>query len=388
MKSTLTRALTIIAFLFSSTSTVAIAQNSPQKLSITGILKLVVSQSGNQITISSVPEAGNDDANGFEVKEKNGVLVIESDIIDGTKTYSFNMNNLSEIHVDGITHVSFRNVLQFGYMKFKIDGIIDGPINVNADYVDIDTKGISELYIEGRTQHVNIKADGISTICAKNLIAQTGFVESLGINDVWVNVMQHLNVKIDGIGNVYFKNYNWSDVLTQRQPRLYSELKGISHVKLWQDNGKNECNDKGTLINKDIKKVENPKDMPPTKKSKGKRYNDNTEVTIGKEVDVKVEGNQDEDLPEPKPVPLPKQDTPSKGGKVKINNGNVNVNTNDANVNVNGGNVDVNVPGTNVNAGTNGVDVNTPGTNVNVGTNGTRVKTKSGSSKKARGKKR
>ncbi len=407
MKSTLTKTLAIIAFLVSSLSTVSIAQTNPQKLSIRGILKLIVTQTGNQMTINSVPDPKDDDANGFQLKEKNGTLVLESDIIDGLKSYTFNMNNLSEIHVDGITHVSFRNILQFGYMKFKIDGIIDGPININATQVDIDTKGISELFIEGRTQHVNIKADGISTVCAKNLVAQTGMVESDGINDVWVNVMQHLQVKVDGIGNVYFKNYNWSDALEQRQPRLYSQISGISHVKMWKDNGKNECNDKGSLMNTEIKKVEDPKKAPETPKSKGViktgngnvdiqtpgadvnvgGNNGNVDIKVGSDVDVKVGNKDTEDLPEPKPVQLPKQDPPkSKGKIITVDKTGTTVNTGNTKVDVGTGGTDVQTPGTGVNVNQGGVDVNTTGTNVNVGTNGTSVETKSSSKRKSKGK--
>jgi hypothetical protein len=474
MKSTFTTVLTIIVFLLSSLTNKSMAQNSPQKLTLSGVLHLIITQNGNQMTINSVSE-GSDD-NSFKVTNQGNNLKVEMQPVGGIKNFVFNINNLTEIKVDGVTHVNFQNILKFDDVKFDIEGVIEGPINVtcnkvffdiggvienamivkctqanfnidgvvkapiniNAEQLDLKTKGVSELFLEGKADFMTLLTDGVGTICAKDLITQQANIEADGVNNVWVNVMQHLQVKIDGVSNVYFKNYNWSDVLEQRLPRLYSQISGISHVKMWRENGKNECNDKGSLMNTEIKKVEDPKKAPETPKSKGvikkvdikiplpdikigkkddeelpepkpvplpkqdppkskgkvttigKKGTDvqtpETDIKVGSDVEIKVDKKNDEDLPEPGPVALPKQDSPKSKGKVTtVGNGGTNVNAGDTDVNVGtGSGTDVQNSGTGVNVNQTGTTINTSGTNANVGTGGTKVETKSSNKRKSK----
>lgn len=337
--------ITIITTNFLLFAMAAQAQIAPSKLKITGVIKVILSQVGNELTVTSKPEHDDDEANSFEAKVKNGMLVIDTKPVHGLTSYTLSKTNLTEIEVGGTVSLHLKNALSFNNIKFLINGVIEGPINVTANQVSIESRGVSTLYFEGRTNNLFINATGVSDICAKNLIATTATVNSKNIGSIWVNVTQTLVTNAEDISHVYYKSYKWDATPNQRLPLLQATTKSLSFVKVWKDNnnynceageeskGNNNPNDndpikhskdepidqpknkqKGRIIKVPGVKIETPKENEPPHNSKGVKVeapgvkidtsddDDDKPVSKGKGVKVeapgvKIEASDDDDKP-------------------------------------------------------------------------------------------
>jgi hypothetical protein len=86
-------------------------------------------------------------------------------------------------------------------------GTGDFLLNVNNDYLHIESNNVSRFYLSGQTNQANLFFSfGDGRIEAQNLIAQTITVYHRGSNDMIVNPIQSISGTMNSTGNIILKN--------------------------------------------------------------------------------------------------------------------------------------------------------------------------------------
>jgi hypothetical protein len=235
-------------------SSAALAKYAPTKVSVDGTIDVLVQQDGNTITFSSKPETDDETANMFEVVEKNNMVMLKTKPVGGVLTYSCDISAIRTLEVGGTSSLTSTNMLSFSSLSLIVNGVIEGPLLLNCPTLNIDTRGVNTLIIQGTGNVINIVSKGVGIVCAKNFTTTSATISNSGTGDVWVNANSMVNAKAVGVSKVYYKSYKWSTNPAERLPKVSASTQGLGRVKVWENEG-GDC-----AVGKEIKTKKEDKD--------------------------------------------------------------------------------------------------------------------------------
>jgi hypothetical protein len=168
-------------------------------------------------------EAGENFIDNVQVTQSGDQLIFKDDAscnwvrTYGTTKILVTTPTLEEVYSKTDRNISSNGVLTFPSLKvYSLDKDGDGEkgagtgdflLNVNNDYLHIESNNVSRFYLSGQTNQANLFFSfGDGRIEAQNLIAQTITVYHRGSNDMIVNPIQSISGTMNSTGNIILKN--------------------------------------------------------------------------------------------------------------------------------------------------------------------------------------
>ncbi len=168
-------------------------------------------------------EAGENFIDNVQVTQSGDQLIFKDDAscnwvrTYGTTKILVTTPTLEEVYSKTDRNISSNGILTFPSLKvYSLDKDGDGEkgagtgdflLNVNNDYLHIESNNVSRFYLSGQTNQANLFFSfGDGRIEAQNLIAQTITVYHRGSNDMIVNPIQSISGTMNSTGNIILKN--------------------------------------------------------------------------------------------------------------------------------------------------------------------------------------
>ena len=181
--------------------------SNPTKLKIAGVIDLSLVQ-GNK---SSLTMEGEEDAvEAISVKEDSGILKIsyegESNIFNNASTpkITLTLKDLEEITFDGVGNFEMENAFEVDKIKIRGSGVGKIDLNFTAESIDAKFDIMGKVSLQGQTEEMLLRNDGVGKIDAADLVVQNLTLKSNGIGKIDVYCENEMSVFVNGIGSVTY----------------------------------------------------------------------------------------------------------------------------------------------------------------------------------------
>jgi hypothetical protein len=143
------------------------------------------------------------------VKNVNGTLTITTD--QGEDFSATRMDvfittpELSYLSLEGVTSVDCENTLYLSKLRVDKDNTGHLQLRVNLDVLEINSTGIGDIELSGKSNKLKIDNSMTGDISAYRFITKSMKLIHDGTGDIEVYVLDKLEIALTGVGDVYCK---------------------------------------------------------------------------------------------------------------------------------------------------------------------------------------
>jgi hypothetical protein len=140
---------------------------------------------------------------------------------NGQLSINIGIRNLEELKTSGGIEVESDGKINTQDISFKLTGATKITMDLNANHVTTAGSGVTELNLTGQATSHDIDLSGSGTVNALNFVVGSCDIETSGIGESKVNVLNTLHVNSSGASSVKYKG----------NPAVTNDKSGASSVE-------------------------------------------------------------------------------------------------------------------------------------------------------------
>jgi hypothetical protein len=123
----------------------------------------------------------------------------------GELLITIGVRNLEEIKASGAVDVASDGKINTRDLNLKLSGVSKINLDLNAANVRSEVSGVTELYLKGQASSHDVDLSGSGKISALDFVVGNYNIQTSGVGDCAINVLQSLSVNSKGASHIKYR---------------------------------------------------------------------------------------------------------------------------------------------------------------------------------------